>query len=53
MATDVAVLIARLEADVRKFDKGMKTAEKRLIKIEGQTRKTSKATQSMQKQKVV
>ncbi len=49
MATDVAVLIARLEADVRKFDKGMKTAEKRLKKVETQTNKTTKATKKMEK----
>ena len=49
MATDVAVLIARLEADVRKFDKGMKTAEKRLKKVETQTKKTTKATKKMEK----
>ncbi len=48
MATDVAVLIARLEADVRKFDKGMKTAEKRLKKVETQTKKTTKATKKME-----
>ncbi len=49
MATDVAVLIARLEADVRKFDKGMKTAEKRLKKVETQTKKTTKATKKLEK----
>ena len=44
MATDVAVLIARLEADVRDFDKDLKKASKRLGKLEDSTRKAGKAT---------
>ncbi len=44
MATDVAVLIARLEADVRDFDKDLKKATKRLGKLEKATGKAGAAT---------
>ncbi len=47
MATDVAVLIARLEADVKDFDKDLKKASKRLGKLEDSTKKTGKATDTM------
>ena len=47
MATDVAVLIARLEADVKDFDKDLKKASKRLGKLEDYTKKTGKATDTM------
>ena len=56
MATEVAALVARLEADTRDFQKGLKGAEKRLqgLEREGQkTRKglgqTDKATQGLTK----
>ena len=42
MATEVAALVARLEADTRDFQKGIKGAEKRLQKLEGEGRKTRK-----------
>ena len=44
MATDVAVLIARLEADVKDFDRDLKKASKRLGKLEKDTGKAGKAT---------
>ncbi len=43
MATDVAVLIARLEADVRDFDRDLKKAGKRLGKLENTTEKAGRA----------
>ena len=47
MAETVAVLVARLEADVRKFDKGLRKAEKRLTNFEKETSKTDMATKKM------
>ena len=44
MATDVAVLVARLEADIRDFDRDLKKASKRLGKLEKDTKQTGKAT---------
>lgn len=42
MATEVAALVARLEADTRKFDRGMKGAEKRLKRFDNQGKTTRK-----------
>jgi uncharacterized protein YukE len=47
MAETVAVLVARLEADVKKFEKGMKTAEKRLDKLDRETDKAAKAQKNL------
>lgn len=49
MATEVAALVARLEADTRDFQKGLKGAEKRLQKLEGEGRKTRKGLQGTDK----
>lgn len=42
MATEVTALVARLEADTRKFDKGMKSAQKRLKGFDKQGATTRK-----------
>ena len=44
MATEVAVLVARLEADVRDFDRDLKKASKRLGKLESATKGAGRAT---------
>ncbi len=49
MATDVAVLVARLEADIRDFDKDLKKASKRLDKLDKSTKKVGKTTDSTAK----
>ena len=49
MATDVAVLIARLEADVKDFDRDLKKASKRLDKLDKSTKKVGKTTDSTAK----
>jgi len=49
MAVEVAAITARLEADIRDFDKKMGKAEKRLGDLEGGSKKTSKAMSGMAK----
>lgn len=49
MAQEVAALVARLEADTRNFQKGLKGAEKRLRKLEGEGRKTRKGLKQTDK----
>ena len=49
MAVNVATLTAKLEADIRDFDRDMKRADKRLDKLEGSTKKTSSGFKSMNK----
>lgn len=47
MATEVATLTARLEADIRDFDRDMRRAEKRLEGLENQSRQTGNAGRGM------
>ncbi len=46
MAT-VATLVAKLEADVRDFEQGMRKAERRLDKLEGTTKKADRQTRNL------
>ena len=43
MATEVARVVAKLEADIRNFESGMKKAEKRLEGVEKSSKKTSRS----------
>ena len=47
MAVEVAAIIARLEADVRDFDRGMRSAEKRLEQLEGGAKKAKRGTNDL------
>jgi hypothetical protein len=47
MAVNVATLTAKLEADIRDFDRDMKTASKRIDKLEAGTKKASKGMGGM------
>ena len=49
MAVNVATLTARLEADIRDFQRDMKTADRQLDKLEGSTKKASKGMGGMGK----
>lgn len=44
MATEVATLIAHLEAEVKRFDRDLKSAEKRLDSLDKTSKQTSKRT---------